>query len=256
MKKYRISPSLMNSFSSWLNSEETYAELWGNSECPTMSALEFEQKQREELIAYINREPQARNEAADRGTCLNEIVDCLIGSEPNPSIWWDKIDKDYIAERNGFRFSFDGAMVDELALNVRNAIPQYHLTHDYTIDGREITLHGFADYIFPTQIWDLKTTNKYKGEKYANNWQRKVYPVVAVDSGSMIKCEMFRFEVMEIRQNKETGVLFGSEWKESYDVNIDAFRADVMDFVTSIIVPTLDKWNEQEIIPNQTIITE
>lgn len=256
MRTYRISPSLLNAFSGWLNADDLYNKFWGNSEQPAMTMDEFQAKQLAELLAYINRDPQPLNEAADRGTCLNEIIDCLIGAEPNPNVWWDKIEGNYIAERNGFRFHFDGDMVEELAHMMRNGIPQFHLSHVYQPQGMDykVELHGFADYIFPTQIYDLKTTNKYDGEMYRDNWQRLVYPVVAIDSGDMIKCDTFGFLVMEMCQVKETGVLFAKQWKETYDVNLEEARAQIMEFITSVVVPQLNTWQGERLIPNQTII--
>lgn len=254
-RTYRISPSLMNAFSEWLNAEDTYAKFWGNSKQPEMTCEEYVAKQLSELLSKINKEPQPLNEAADRGTCLNEIVDCLIGAEPNPNVWWDKINGDYEAERNGFHFVFDGEMVDNLAITMRNGIPQFHLRNMYAPQGvdYEVMLHGYADYIFPTYIFDLKTTGKYDGEKYIDNWQRLVYPVVAVDSGDMLRCDCFCFHVVEIIKPKECTKMGGRIWRETYDVNIEQARAEVLEFITAVMVPQLDKWHNDGLTPNQTI---
>lgn len=245
----------MNVFSSWMNAEDDYMKFWGNSDNPSLSMQEYVDKCKRAVLDYINQAPQPLNEAADRGTCLNEIVDCLIGSEPNPSVWWDKIADNYQAERNGFRFEFYGVMVDQLVMTMRNAIPQYHLSYTYTPDGcgYDIYLHGYADYIFPTQIWDLKTTSKYESERYRDNWQRLVYPVIAVDSGDMLRCDLFGFHVMECRKSSDSGVITAEEWKETYDVNIADARSKIMEFLTGVMIPQLDKWNYEGMTPQQTI---
>lgn len=257
MKTYRISPSLMNAFSDYLNAEELWLKFWGNADSPAKSLDEFTAEKRQNVIDYINRAPQPLNEAADRGICLNEIIDCLIGSTPNSSVVWDKDGSKYWAERNGFHFDFDATLVEELELQFKDAIPQYHLRHVYTPRGVDyaIELHGYADYIFPTMIWDLKTTNKYEGEKYANNWQRLVYPVVAVDAEDMIKCERFVFHAVEMFSNKLTGVLHGRRWNEVYDCNIDDARSKIMEFLTAAFVPQFDKWLHDGLLTNQTILS-
>lgn len=257
MRTYRISPSLLNSFSGWLNCSETYAKYWGNSEAPAMSEEEYEEKCKAELLAYINREPQPRNEAADRGTCLNEIVDRLIGAEPSSVADCDKLDGYYLARRNGFEFKFDSRLVEEVACAMRNGIPQFHLSNTYLPEGCDyaIELHGFSDYIFPSQIWDLKTTGKYESEKYANNWQRHVYPVIAADSGAVLTCERFGFYVAECYETK-SGLTTGRTWVETYDVNLEQSRAEIMEFITGVVVPQLDAWLVEGLTPNQAIRRE
>lgn len=255
MRTYRISPSLMNKFSEWLNCADTYAKYWGNMEAPEVTEAEFEKVTLRELFSYINREPQPLSEAANRGTCLNEIVDCLIGAYPNPSVSWEKVDGRYIAQRNGFTFNFDARMVEDLQLQMRNSIPQYHLENTYELAGCDysVTLHGYSDYIFPTQIWDLKTTSKYEAETYRDNWQRLVYPVVAVDSGDVLKCETFGFHVVECWKPKGVDVICGRTWRETYDVNVEEARGQIMEFITGVMVPTLDQWHAEGRTPNQNI---
>jgi hypothetical protein len=256
MRTYRISPSLLNSFSDWLNADELYEKFWGNSASPSVSIEDFEKKQLGELLDYINHEPQEPNEAADRGTSLNEIVDCLIGATPNPcTCTWEKREGLYVANRNCFEFIFDGNLVEDLARMFRTALPQYHLAAKYMVSDFMVELHGYADYILPTQIYDLKTTGRYEGEKYAGNWQRHVYPLIAVDGMSMTRCDAFRFLAVECKQGRD-GVIGGKVWTETYDFNIEESRAKVMSFIRYQVVPQLDIWQQKGLIKNQTIITE
>lgn len=257
MKRYRISPSLLNKFSDWLNSYELYEKFWGDCENPSMTALGFEAKQRAELLSYINREPQPLSEAADRGTCLNEIVDRLIGAIPNAGVNVEqKIGPEWVASRNGFVFHFDDELCEDLATLFRTAIPQYHLCHTYEIGrGCEIELHGYADYIFPTQIYDLKTTTKYEGERYRTNWQRQIYPLIAIDSGAMRVCDSFTFLAVEMRKRKKDGRLFGKAYEETYSFNADSARGEVLEFLTAAVLPRLDYFQDNGFIPNQNIIS-
>lgn len=256
MKRYRISPSLLNKMSDWLNSDEIYNKFWGEAERPAMDADGFRAKQLAELLSYINREPQPPSEAADRGTALNEIVDRLIDRGSRPDIEVLKGTFFYLCKVGDFSFRFDTALVDSLALMFKTATPQYHLHHLYKMDGYAVDLHGYADYISPTMIWDLKTTGKYEGEKYAQNWQRWVYPLTALDSGALTVCDNFTFYALEMRKDRESGILTGKPYAETYAVNVDECRDKVMEFIGNVVVPTLDEWHRGGLIDNNNIIRE
>lgn len=256
MKKYRISPSLLNKVSDWLNSDEIYEAYWGRSERPPMVADEFRAKQLAELLSYLNREPQPPCEAADRGTALNEAIDRLNGrcSRGDIGIQYDgQSCRVRIGERV---FSFDRPMVESLALMFKTATPQFHLSHTYETGGRSVELHGFADYIFPTMIWDLKTTARYDGEKYAGNWQRMVYPLVAIDSGALTTCDRFTFYVLELQRDRERGVWTGKPFTETYPVYVDDFRSQVLEFIDAEVVPHIDKWIADGLIVNQRVCSD
>ena len=253
MRRYRISPSLLNSFSDWLNYETVWEKFWGNAETPAMTQEEFGQKQLAELLAYINREPQEPNEAAERGTCLNEIIDRRIGADPNGSVRVT-VDVDiYRAERNGFTFQFNAADVDSLTETFRGTMPQYHLSQRYTIGNREVTLHGYSDYLFPDRIGDLKTTGRYESEKYRDNWQRKVYPLVAEDSGAMQVCREFTFYALQCKTDK-SGIIGMEAYEESYDFHHDESKDEVLTFLDAFLLPQLDAWLEEGLIPHQTLM--
>ena len=256
MKRYRISPSLLNKMSDWLNSDEIYNKFWGEAERPAMDADGFRAKQLAELLAYINREPQPPSEAADRGTALNEIVDRLIDRGSRPDIEVQRDGGAYICNINDFMFKFDRALVESLALMFKTATPQYHLQHVYNLEVYEVELHGFADYIFPTMIWDLKTTGKYEGEKYAQNWQRWVYPLTALDSGALTACDNFTFYALEMRKDRDSGILTAKPYAETYSVNVEECRYKVIEFIGNVVVPTLNQWHKDGLIDNNNIIRE
>ena len=248
----------MNAFSNWLNSSDIYEQYWGESEAPEMTQEEFESKQLAELVAMINREPQPPNEAADRGTALNDILDALqFGREVKTQYELAGEGQYYRARLNGFEFKFDASLVHSLCLVFNTALPQYHLECEMrTGKGDKVILHGYPDYIFPTMIWDLKTTNKYSGEKYRNNWQRFVYPVAAMLGGAMTRCETFTFYALEMRKERAIGVLTAKPFTETYDVEIDDAEARVREFIESVMLPQLDWLETQGMIPNNNIITE
>ncbi len=145
MKTYRISPSVLNAFSNWLSAEDNWDKYWGDSETPPMTREQYVIKLGHELTAYLNREPTEETEAQAKGTCLNEIIDCLTGSDPRGDVKWDKSGDIYVAEKGAFKFYFDGALVDSLALMFRTAARQYHLQNRYHFDKYDVELHGYAE---------------------------------------------------------------------------------------------------------------
>lgn len=249
---YRISPSLLNKFSDWLNAGDDWDRYWGDSQQPPQSREDYERSKHDELIAYLNGDPQPPMEEADRGTCLNEIIDCLLGNASREDVTWERQDNIYVARKGDFVFRFDGGLVDSLTLTFKTSVAQYHLCHGYRFEGGVIYLHGYADYIFPTMIWDLKTTGKYAPEKYSCNWQRHVYPVIAVDSQSLTLCERFTFLALECRT--VDGVITGKTFAESYDVNIEDSRATVLEFATGVVVPWIDRWRRDGIIGDRHVM--
>ena len=74
---YRIYPTILDAYFNYLNSDVIYERYYGWSENPPCTEDEFRQKQFQELIDRINRKP-FDSEAADRGTCFGEIIDCMI----------------------------------------------------------------------------------------------------------------------------------------------------------------------------------
>lgn len=251
---YRISPSLLNAFDGWLNAGEDWDKFWGESDLPPVTREGYERGKLEELLGYINGVAQEPSEAADRGTCLNEIVDCLLGNRPRGDVRWSGSDGFYKAVKGDFTFLFDRGLVDSLTLMLQSSVAQYHLDHAYDFEGGRIRLHGYADYIFPTMIWDLKTTGKYTTEKYAQNWQRHVYPVVAVDSGELVKCEKFTFYALECTKDRKSGVITGKAFAESYDVNLVESRERVLEYVRCVVVPWLDRWERDGLINGSRVV--
>lgn len=79
--RYRIYPSLLDRFQAFLDSDEEsegFRNLDGETGEMKRTAEEIAEAHERELLDAINRAPHEPIEAADRGTCFNEIVDCLV----------------------------------------------------------------------------------------------------------------------------------------------------------------------------------
>lgn len=88
---YRIYPSLLDKFQSYLDADRALEEPWNKvseSSLPMHPGCEvgdyiktldeIADGLQQELLDAINRVPHEPIEAADKGTCFNEILDCLI----------------------------------------------------------------------------------------------------------------------------------------------------------------------------------
>ena len=78
---YRVYPSLLDKFQSYLDSDIEAESFWNiDSETGEMkkSPDEITAANEQALLDTINRVPHEPIEAADKGTCFNEIVDCLV----------------------------------------------------------------------------------------------------------------------------------------------------------------------------------
>ena len=79
--KYRVYPSLLDKFQSLLDSDIEAESFWNiDSDTGEMKKTpdEIAAANEQALIDCINRVPHEPIEAADKGTCFNEIVDCLV----------------------------------------------------------------------------------------------------------------------------------------------------------------------------------
>lgn len=79
--RYKIYPSLLDKFQVFLDSDIEAEAFWNiDSETGEMKRTpdEIASQHEKELLDSINRVPHEPIEAADMGTCFNEILDCLI----------------------------------------------------------------------------------------------------------------------------------------------------------------------------------
>ena len=135
--RYKIYPSLLDKFQALLDSDIEAESFWNiDSETGEMKQTpdEIASQHEKELLDSINRVPCEPIEAADKGTCFNEIVDCLINgrasSREDLEIDFGVLDQygafhpnscDYNpvgievvqAKMNGFTFLFDQKTCEE-----------------------------------------------------------------------------------------------------------------------------------------------
>lgn len=122
----------------------------------------------QDLINKINRVPFS-SEAADKGTAFNEIVD---------KVAHGNVELEQMSNEAYFGgFSFKRSIVEEIASEVKGAIPQVYCKGYLQTRYGLVELYGYIDELmpFPT-IVDIKCTGNYDYGKFTKNWQHIVYP--------------------------------------------------------------------------------
>lgn len=239
--RYRIYPSLLDKFQAFLDSDIEAEGFW-NMDSETgeqkKTAEEIADAREQELLDAVNRVPHEPIEAADKGTCFNELVDWLNGNEARVAI--KRIDDGtecppYICELNGFEFKFDANMTHEVAEMFNGAVCQYlckgYLETRYGI----VELYGYADEILRNKVYDIKTTSSYSFGKFERAWQKEVYPWCLT---SCDEIEILEFEYTVIQLTKPSSrnpIIGGKIYKEVYTYDHEATEKRLRAFVERFI---------------------
>lgn len=202
--KYRFYATLLDTFQSYLSSGEIWQKYWGDSskeDAPT--AEEFEARCFHDLIDRINRVPFS-SEKADRGTCFNEIVDCLIlnrnTDRSDMTISADRETQTITAILRDKAYTFPMCICREFAKYYQGATPQVLCSGVLTTKYGDVELYGYIDELMPFGIHDIKTTGSYSAGDFRNHWQHHVYPYCMEQMGNHI--EHFEYNICEIKSSK------------------------------------------------------
>ena len=204
--KFKIYPSLLDSYQNYLDSDLIWEKYWGGSENPPHTPDEFREMQFITLINRINRVPIKWEdcEAADRGTAFNEIVDCIIENRDSKKMLIQKVVNDdgittgIKSTYNNREFVFPIGICREFSEYFKGALTQQYVEAIlYTIYG-DVLLYGFIDELMPQSVHDIKTTSRYNFGKFKNNTQHLVYPYCLIHSGNDIQ----EFEYVVLSNNE------------------------------------------------------
>lgn len=220
--RYKFYASLLDAYQDFLDSDIIYERYWGYSENPPCSLAEFQEKQYQSLIDRINRVP-FDNEAADRGTAFNEVIDCMVMHRPSTKMTVERVYEQIVRgdvsgdpeERwadveftdkvvglkvgyNDREFYFPLDLVREVSEYYTGALCQQYTEGVLPTAFGDVLLYGYIDYIMPFSVHDLKTTGRYNVGKFKNHWQHKVYPYALSCNG----CEIRDFEYNVVEWGK------------------------------------------------------
>lgn len=235
--KYNIYPSLLDKFQSYLDADMEAESFWNiDSETGEMkkSSEEIEAERMQELLDSINRVPHDPIEAADKGTCFNELVDCMNGASPDLDMLIEEEDA-FVCGINGFEFRFDKGLVCEVAAMFKDSVPQYQCNGYIETRYGLVHLYGYADEIVRDKVYDIKTTSSYSFGKFERAWQKDVYPWCLVESDE-IGIREFEYTVIQLtKPSSRNPVIGGKIYKEVYTYDHDAVTERLTMFIERFI---------------------
>lgn len=200
MKKYKIYPSLLDSFQNYLDSSKIYQKYYSQK----ISEEEFEVEQFNSLIDRINRVP-FESEAADKGTAFNELIDCIVESRTSNIIDITSKSGVFEVKYKNHVFEFQKSLCIKFSNYFQKALTQVYVIGDLETKYGTVELYGYLDMLLPDKACDIKTTGRYTAFKYRNGWQHKVYPYCLQKMGNMI--DVFEYNITDFRNS----------WTETYN---------------------------------------
>lgn len=229
MIKYNIYATILDVFQSYINSDEIYNDYYGHSDDPELTQDEFSSKKFQELIDRINRVP-FDSEAADKGTCFGEAVDCVIEGRKSDKMEL-KSDKEIgliSASYNKRTFFFPVSLVREFADYFKGALTQVRTEGILQTKYGDVLLYGNIDELLCSSVHDIKTTSKYKAGKFRNNWQHVAYLYCLNKSGN--KIDRFEYNVTDFK-NTYTEVYMYNE--REYEDRLRVHCELLIEFITA-----------------------
>lgn len=207
--KFKFYATLLDAFSNYLRSDAIYERYWGFSENPPHTPEEFKEQQFQSLIDTINRVP-FDSEAADRGTCFNEIVDALIENRKPNGVEVERVDGVlYHASYNERTFDFPIALCLEFANYYKGALTQQRVEAILPTCFGEILVYGVIDELMPLSIHDIKTTGNYYVGKFKDHWQHIVYPYCLMRNGGDVR--LFEYNITDFKNTYTESYTFVPE---------------------------------------------
>lgn len=223
--RYQFYATLLDSFQSYLSSDGTWEKYWGSSTKPeTLTPDEFCEKCRQDVIDRINRVP-FQSEAADQGTCFNEIVDCLILNKAvcreDMVLRSDRDRQILSADYRGHTYEFPMSICVEFANYYRGALPQVFCEGILPTKYGDVRLYGYIDELMPFGIHDIKTTGGYQVGNFRSHWQHHAYPFCLEQMGTRVN--YFEYNICEIKR-LQSGLVKTASFTEFYPYLPDETR--------------------------------
>ena len=207
--KFKFYATLLDAFSNYLRSDAIYERYWGFSENPPHTPEEFKDLQFQKLIDTINRVP-FDSEAAERGTCFNEIVDALIENRKPNGVEVERVDGVlYRASYNERTFDFPIALCLEFANYYKGALTQQRVEAILPTCFGEVLVYGVIDELMPLSIHDIKTTGNYYVGKFKDHWQHIVYPYCLMRNGGDVR--LFEYNITDFKNTYTESYTFVPE---------------------------------------------
>lgn len=251
--KYRIYPSLLDKYQRLVEADEVFESI-NNVDSATgaykRTFEEIEGELEQILLDSINHVEYEPKEAIAKGTCFNEVIDCLIEHRqssrkditisrnnlvlsheklPNntPYQFTEQIVSQEVitASMDGFIFNYDIAFCEQVAQYFTGATPQYRCAATLQTAYGLVELYGYADEIVRDKVFDIKTTTRYDFGKFERAWQKEVYPFCLVESGEETNISSFEYTIYVWKGGTaKSPIITAEQYKEEYTYNHEMAR--------------------------------
>ena len=250
---YNIYPSLLDKFQRLLDTEQEFESSFNEGEDGYKQSFEELYAANEQaLLDAVNRVDKGPIEAADKGTAFNEIVDCIIHNRKSSRddlviesyeepVWGQCIR----ASINGFEFLYDTGFCKSAARYFWGAASQVRTEAILPTKYGDVLLYGYIDELRGQTVYDIKTTKSYdSAEKYANGWQRRVYPYCLTASGDA-QIKDFEYTCYQLQGGGVRSPLInGEQFRERYPYNHAQATAELQT-VCEGLIEWLEEHREQ-----------
>lgn len=218
---FRIYPSLLDKFQEFLDYETAAEDPWNKVSETALAAGKYPDKEvgdyiltpdeicdklEQELIDTINRVPHEPWEAADKGTCFNEVIDMLLDGRDceyeGMTVTMDEDSNSVTATLDGFTFLFDLDFCKSVAEGLIDSASQVFTSATIETEHGLVELYGYIDEFQHDKVIDLKTTSSYDFLKFERKWQRHLYPYCLVQNGYEV--EGFEYRVIKWKGGTKT----------------------------------------------------
>lgn len=226
-----ISPTLLDKYQDWQESEISWENYYGKNEDPSVSLAEWDEKLEQQLIDACNGVETPSSRPADLGTCLNEAVDCILLDVPSTRDdvkLSSEIILTIVAEKGNNKFYFHKEDVVNLASYVEDCKAQEFVSTFIDTKYGTIQLYGYPDYYNDTIVTDLKTTSYYESGKFYDKWQRYIYPYILSKSGKIKNYKAFEFLVCKVSgETAQNPYVELTLYKETYTDPLASFETHI-----------------------------
>lgn len=203
--KFKIYPTLLDSFSKYIKDEEANLQ---------------------DLLDRINRVP-IESEATKKGKLFNRVIDDLIISPLDI----DGMDVIYVDE-----FYFKASVLKEVVSLLRGAISNIYTEGIIETKYGPVLLYGYIDELKGGGCIELKTTNRYEFPKFINNWQHRVYPFCLKQQG--IYVDIFEYIITDFNN------VYRESYVPNFDkdtINIRGICEQLIEFIMDFRDKITDK---------------
>lgn len=248
---YKIYPSLLDKFQEFLDYEIAAEETWNKvSESAKergqyteaevgdyiLTPDEMADKLEQDLIDTINRVPHEPWEAADKGTCFNEVVDMLLADREceTEGMEVEMCEATIKARYHGFEFLFDRGFCEQVANDLAGSVSQLFTKATIETKYGLVEVYGYIDEYQLDRVIDLKTTSQYDFLKFERKWQRHVYPYCLTQNGNEVAG--FEYRVIKWKggtkyQPALSGDIIPEYYTYSHDESSEVLRAMLEQFI-------------------------